>query len=189
MTRVSRPPRTRGTRIHFHSFAEYVVAPSHPSAESSGLPVANNSTSQHTYTHAEATDMVVDIVDIALAPGVDELDSRILPPFTEPTVPHPQQQIAVTRNLVTIINPEPGMRPATVLLGHSGADVGHTRGESIIRRSLCPITGHPAKYRDPLTGTPYATVEAFAAIRQIATGAVVWDAGTTIFHDKTPSDL
>mmetsp|Transcript_17350 Transcript_17350/g.29173 ORF Transcript_17350/g.29173 Transcript_17350/m.29173 type:complete len:125 (+) Transcript_17350:458-832(+) len=30
----------------------------------------------------------------------------------------------------------------------------------------CPITGLHAKYRDPLTGTPYATKEAFKIIRE-----------------------
>ncbi|CAI5472587.1 unnamed protein product [Closterium sp. Yama58-4] len=30
----------------------------------------------------------------------------------------------------------------------------------------CVITGLPAKYRDPLTGQPYATIEAFKVIRQ-----------------------
>lgn len=29
----------------------------------------------------------------------------------------------------------------------------------------CVITGLPAKYRDPQTGTPYATLEAFRTIR------------------------
>lgn len=31
---------------------------------------------------------------------------------------------------------------------------------------ICPITGQRAKYRDPLTGTPYATKEAFKIIRE-----------------------
>ncbi|KAF7836390.1 SWR1 complex subunit 2 [Senna tora] len=33
-------------------------------------------------------------------------------------------------------------------------------------KSVCAITGLPAKYRDPLTGLPYATLEAFKIIRQ-----------------------
>ena len=32
--------------------------------------------------------------------------------------------------------------------------------------SICPVTGEPAKYRDPLTGTPYANKEAFKIIRE-----------------------
>ena len=32
--------------------------------------------------------------------------------------------------------------------------------------SICPITGMPAKYKDPLTGTPYANKEAFKIIRE-----------------------
>ncbi len=29
----------------------------------------------------------------------------------------------------------------------------------------CAVTGRPAKYLDPLTGEPYATLEAFKALR------------------------
>lgn len=31
---------------------------------------------------------------------------------------------------------------------------------------MCPITGQVAKYRDPLTGQPYATKEAFKILRE-----------------------
>jgi hypothetical protein len=31
---------------------------------------------------------------------------------------------------------------------------------------LCPITGKPAKYRDPLTQQPYADKEAFKILRE-----------------------
>jgi hypothetical protein len=31
---------------------------------------------------------------------------------------------------------------------------------------LCCITGLPAKYKDPLTGKPYATIDAFKEIRR-----------------------
>ena len=33
------------------------------------------------------------------------------------------------------------------------------------KKQICPITGLPAKYIDPLTGTPYATPQAFKIIR------------------------
>lgn len=35
------------------------------------------------------------------------------------------------------------------------------------RRRLCPITGMPAQYFDPLTQMPYATLEAFKILRRI----------------------
>jgi len=35
-----------------------------------------------------------------------------------------------------------------------------------IPQQICSITGLPAKYRDPQTGQPYATLEAFSAIRK-----------------------
>jgi vacuolar protein sorting-associated protein 72 len=34
-----------------------------------------------------------------------------------------------------------------------------------VQKDICPITKTIAKYRDPLTGTPYSTLEAFRAIR------------------------
>ena len=33
-------------------------------------------------------------------------------------------------------------------------------------KPVCVVTGRPAKYKDPLTGLPYATIEAFKYIRQ-----------------------
>lgn len=33
-------------------------------------------------------------------------------------------------------------------------------------KSYCPVTGLPAKYFDPVTNTPYATLEAFKTIRE-----------------------
>ena len=33
-------------------------------------------------------------------------------------------------------------------------------------RNACVVTGLPAKYRDPVTGLPYATIEAFKIIRK-----------------------
>ena len=33
-------------------------------------------------------------------------------------------------------------------------------------KSVCVVTGQPAKYKDPLTGLPYANIEAFKYIRQ-----------------------
>jgi len=34
------------------------------------------------------------------------------------------------------------------------------------KKEMCVVTGLPAKYKDPLTGLPYATIEAFKYIRQ-----------------------
>lgn len=33
-------------------------------------------------------------------------------------------------------------------------------------KATCVVTGRPAKYKDPVTGLPYATIEAFKYIRQ-----------------------
>ncbi|KAG0495361.1 hypothetical protein HPP92_000051 [Vanilla planifolia] len=42
----------------------------------------------------------------------------------------------------------------------------HTTSTLYPKKSLCIVTGLPAKYRDPMTGLPYATKEAFKIIRE-----------------------
>lgn len=42
------------------------------------------------------------------------------------------------------------------------------------RQSMCVITGLPARYRDPRTGIPYATTEAYATIERVLRGEYVW---------------
>lgn len=42
------------------------------------------------------------------------------------------------------------------------------------RISVCPITGLPAKYRDPRSGIPFANREAFANLRAIIKGEFRW---------------
>jgi hypothetical protein len=43
---------------------------------------------------------------------------------------------------------------------------GATRLGAAVERELCVITGRPARYKDPKTGKPYATVEAYAEIQR-----------------------
>ncbi|CAI5507238.1 unnamed protein product [Closterium sp. Naga37s-1] len=43
----------------------------------------------------------------------------------------------------------------------------NAKAPSYPAKPTCVITGLPAKYRDPLTGQPYATIEAFKVIRQM----------------------
>lgn len=45
------------------------------------------------------------------------------------------------------------------------------RNSDDLPSNKCVITGLPAKYRDPETGQPYATVEAFKEIRARAAAA------------------
>ncbi|CAI5486506.1 unnamed protein product [Closterium sp. Naga37s-1] len=44
----------------------------------------------------------------------------------------------------------------------------NAKAPSYPAKPTCVITGLPAKYRDPLTGQPYATIKAFKAIRQMS---------------------
>ncbi|WFD25014.1 hypothetical protein MEQU1_003723 [Malassezia equina] len=42
------------------------------------------------------------------------------------------------------------------------------------RQSLCVMTGLPARYRDPHTGLPYATTQAYAMLRRVLNGEFLW---------------
>ncbi|PKI82537.1 hypothetical protein MVES1_003786 [Malassezia vespertilionis] len=42
------------------------------------------------------------------------------------------------------------------------------------RQSTCVITGLAARYRDPVTGIPYATKEAFETLRRVQSNAFLW---------------
>lgn len=42
------------------------------------------------------------------------------------------------------------------------------------RQSTCVITGLPARYRDPHTGIPYATIDAYATLRRVLEGAYMY---------------
>merc|ERR1712032_245808 len=42
----------------------------------------------------------------------------------------------------------------------------HFAQKHVARPKLCVITGKPAKYRDPLTGQPYANLRAFRILRE-----------------------
>lgn len=50
-----------------------------------------------------------------------------------------------------------------------------------IKPLICPITGLPAKYRDPKTSVPYASKEAFRTIRACLNNQVVWSATHGIY--------
>ena len=41
-----------------------------------------------------------------------------------------------------------------------------TKKPRCAQRSYCPVTGLPARYRDPLTGLPYFNAQAFRYIRE-----------------------
>ena len=43
-------------------------------------------------------------------------------------------------------------------------------------QSTCVVTGLPARYRDPLTGIPYATTEAFRMLRRVLAREFIWTA-------------
>ena len=53
----------------------------------------------------------------------------------------------------------------SILKGQAAVQRRELKKKGIGQKSKCVITGLPAKYRDPLTGLPYATIEAFKAIR------------------------
>ncbi|KAG0250671.1 Vacuolar protein sorting-associated protein 72 [Actinomortierella ambigua] len=52
------------------------------------------------------------------------------------------------------------------------------------KHSLCPITGLPAKYRDPTSGIPYANKEAYKVLQNVMRHGYVWSNGLNAYcHD------
>lgn len=41
-------------------------------------------------------------------------------------------------------------------------------------RPLCAVTGQLARFRDPMTGLPYASQEAFRTVRRLVDGRAQW---------------
>ncbi|KAF9978275.1 hypothetical protein BGZ73_003082 [Actinomortierella ambigua] len=52
------------------------------------------------------------------------------------------------------------------------------------KHSVCPITGLPAKYRDPTSGIPYANKEAYKVLQNVMRHGYVWSNGLNAYcHD------
>ncbi|KAF9181334.1 Vacuolar protein sorting-associated protein 72 [Haplosporangium sp. Z 767] len=52
------------------------------------------------------------------------------------------------------------------------------------RKPMCPITGLPAKYKDPRSGIPYANKEAYKVLQNVIRHGYVWSNGLNAYcHD------
>ncbi|KAF9586275.1 hypothetical protein BGW38_007556 [Lunasporangiospora selenospora] len=52
------------------------------------------------------------------------------------------------------------------------------------RKPMCPITGLPAKYKDPRSGIPYANKEAYKILQNVVRHGYVWSNGLNAYcHD------
>ncbi|KAG0252923.1 hypothetical protein BG011_006669 [Mortierella polycephala] len=52
------------------------------------------------------------------------------------------------------------------------------------RKPMCPITGLPAKYKDPRSGVPYANKEAYKVLQNVIRHGYVWSNGLNAYcHD------
>jgi hypothetical protein len=51
-------------------------------------------------------------------------------------------------------------------------------------KPICPITGLPAKYKDPKSGIPYANKEAYKILQNVIRHGYVWSNGLNAYcHD------
>ncbi|KAG0196297.1 Vacuolar protein sorting-associated protein 72 [Mortierella sp. GBA30] len=56
------------------------------------------------------------------------------------------------------------------------------------RKPICPITGLPAKYKDPKSGIPYANKEAYKILQNVVRHGYVWSNGLNAYcHDVAQS--
>jgi hypothetical protein len=56
------------------------------------------------------------------------------------------------------------------------------------RRPICPLSGRPASYRDPLTYIPFATVDAYRVIGDITRGKYRWSNESNVYLDEAGLD-
>ncbi|RIA81291.1 YL1 nuclear protein [Glomus cerebriforme] len=57
-----------------------------------------------------------------------------------------------------------------------------------IERAICPITGEPAKYKDPKSGVPYANMEAYKRLQQILRHEYLWSSEKGTFVIKSSNN-
>ncbi|CAB4393053.1 YL1-domain-containing protein [Rhizophagus irregularis] len=54
-----------------------------------------------------------------------------------------------------------------------------------VEKAICPITGEPAKYKDPKSGVPYANLEAYKKLQQILRHEYLWSSEKGTFVIKS----
>lgn len=54
-----------------------------------------------------------------------------------------------------------------------------------VEKAICPITGEPAKYKDPKSGVPYANLEAYKRLQQILKHEYLWSSEKGTFVIKS----
>lgn len=104
-----------------------------------------------------------------------------------PTKPQEQQQLQVAqpeaRSFVSVIDLDP--EESTWVDEYKAILGDHCQWDRYIlvparnrplrpRQSTCVITGLPAKYKDPVTGIPYASAKAYKILNAVVRGDYVW---------------
>ena len=54
-----------------------------------------------------------------------------------------------------------------------------------VEKAICPITGEPAKYKDPKSGVPYANLEAYKRLQEILRHDYLWSSEKGTFLIKS----
>ncbi|KAK9465495.1 YL1 nuclear protein-domain-containing protein [Lipomyces arxii] len=67
-----------------------------------------------------------------------------------------------------------------------GSQAGDGRPPARLQRHICPISGNPAMFRDPVTGVCYSNLESFRIIRDVLSGGMAWNTsfGDGLYYGK-----
>jgi vacuolar protein sorting-associated protein 72 len=140
----------QGPFVRFHSITMPAITELRdPTSDASRPDTQNN---QETVINSSSTSDGAMIVDPSVTQNQTAINaqSSVQPASTERA--EPQQRYC--RNFLVF----------TDTVNFPGAFFPTTKPQKP-RRKFCPVTGLPARYVDPITGTPYATSQAFRIIR------------------------
>ena len=113
-------------------------------------------------------------------------------PQAPPLPPSPLRKVVATRNLVSLrdFDLQPAARESSTSAKYArGAESKDPLTRALLaapdfrsgklappRKATCSVSDTPARYRDPVTGLPYADGYALKMIRRLADGGFVWSA-------------
>ncbi|KAK9351203.1 YL1 nuclear protein-domain-containing protein [Lipomyces doorenjongii] len=111
---------------------------------------------------------------------------------TEETKPEstlsPVELVPCSTELVSLMDfpSDQKLDVATVRSVLLGPQASSGRAPARAKRHLCPITGKAVRFRDPVTGVCYSSLESFKVIRRVLSGAMPWNSafGDGMYYGK-----
>ncbi|KAK9367448.1 YL1 nuclear protein-domain-containing protein [Lipomyces kononenkoae] len=125
----------------------------------------------------------------SLQAGISPVDGRLL---TEETTPEPTvlpvELVPCSTELVSLMDfpSDQKLDASTVRSVLLGSQASSGRAPARAKRHLCPITGGAVRFKDPLTGVCYSSLESFKVVRKVLSGDMPWNSafGDGMYYGK-----